>query len=196
MADETAQGLVVDPVLRQRHSFRRRADERGELLEINSWVEPGGGVTPHVHPTMDERFTVVSGRASFLAGRKWTRASAGESVDVPAGTRHSYRNDGEETAHITCEARPPETLEEFLTDTAALSRAGKITRKGVPRGIDGLLAGVALVHAYREMVVIGFPPLPPPAVQRVLFPPLVRLAERRGYRPGNFEAALGPDRAT
>ena len=194
MSDEVLEipdDAVVDPVLRQRHSFTRRTDERGELLEINSWVEPGGGVTPHVHPTMDERFTVVSGRCSFLGGRRWKEAAAGESVDVPAGTRHSYRNEGDELAHIVCEARPPETLEDFLTDTAALSRAGKIARQGIPRGFDGLLAGVALVHGYREMVVIGFPPLPPPAVKRVLFPPLVRLAERRGYRPGNFEAALG-----
>jgi quercetin dioxygenase-like cupin family protein len=186
---EARDDVVVDPVLRQRHRFTRRTDERGELLEINSWVEPGGGVTPHVHPTMDERFTVVSGRCSFLGGRRWTEASAGESVDVPAGARHAYRNDGDEVAHIVCEARPPQTLEEFLTDTAALSRAGKITRQGFPRGWDGILAGVALVHGYRDMVELGFP-LPPQPVQRVLFPPLVRIAERRGYRPGNFQAAL------
>ena len=182
--------VVVDPVLRQRHRFTRRTDERGEVLEINSWVEPGGGVTPHVHPTMDERFTVVSGRASFLAGHDWAEAAAGESVDVPAGTRHAYRNEGDEVAHIVCEARPPETLEEFLTDTAALSRAGKFTRRGIPRGIDGILAGVALAHGYRDMAVLGFPPLPPAPVQRILFPPLARIAERRGYRPGNFESAL------
>jgi hypothetical protein len=31
------------------------------------------------------------------------------------------------------------------------------------------------------MVVLGFPPLPPPLVQRLLFPFLARLGERRGY---------------
>jgi quercetin dioxygenase-like cupin family protein len=187
MADEQ----IVDPVLRQRLSFRRRSDDDGDVLEVDTWVEPGGGVTPHVHPGMEERFTVLEGRASFLSGREWSEASAGETVVVPAGARHAYRNDGDEVAHIVCEARPPSTLEEFLTDTAAMSRAGKITRRGIPRGIDGLLAGAALIHGYREMVVLGFPPLPPPAVQRILFPPLARLAERRGYRPGNFAEALG-----
>jgi quercetin dioxygenase-like cupin family protein len=181
---------IVDPVLRQRLSFSRRTDETGEVLEIDTWVEPGGGVTAHVHPGMDERFTVLEGRASFLAGREWSEASAGESAVVPAGTRHAYRNDTDEVAHIVCEARPPSTLEEFLRDTAAMGRAGKFTRKGIPRGVDGLLAGVALAHGYREMAVLGFPPLPPAPVQRLLFPPLARLAERRGYRPGNFEAAL------
>jgi quercetin dioxygenase-like cupin family protein len=186
-----AEEQIVDPVLRQRLSFRRRNDDEGEVLEVDTWVEPGGGVTPHVHPGMEERFTVLSGRASFLSGREWSEASAGETVVVPAGARHAYRNNGEEIAHIVCEARPPSTLEEFLTDTAAMSRAGLITRLGIPRGIDGLLAGAALIHGYREMVVLGFPPLPPPAVQRILFGPLARLAERRGYRPGNFPEALG-----
>jgi len=186
-----AEEQIVDPVLRQRLSFSRRSDDEGEVLEIDTWVEPGGGVTPHVHPGMEERFTVLEGRASFLSGREWSEATAGETVVVPAGARHAYRNDGDEVAHIVCEARPPSTLEEFLTDTAAMSRAGKITRRGIPRGIDGLLAGAALIHGYREMVVLGFPPLPPAPVQRLLFPPLVRLAERRGYRPGNFERALG-----
>jgi quercetin dioxygenase-like cupin family protein len=187
MSDEP----ITDPVLRQRLSFTRRSDEQGEVLEVDTWVEPGGGVTPHVHPEMEERFTVLEGRASFLAGREWSDASSGETVVVPAGTRHAYRNDGDEPAHIVCEARPPSTLQEFLTDTVAMSRAGKITRQGIPRGLDGLLAGAALAHGYRDMVVLGFPPLPPAPVQRVLFPPLARLAERRGYRPGNFAAALG-----
>ena len=186
-----AQEQIVDPVLRQRLSFSRRRDEKGEVLEIDTWVEPGGGVTPHVHPGMDERFTVLEGRTSFLSGREWSEASAGETAVVPAGTRHAYRNETEEVAHVLCEARPPSTLEEFLRDTAAMGRAGKFTGKGIPRGVDGLLAGVALAHGYREMVVLGFPPLPPAPVQRLLFPPLARVAERRGYRPGNFEAALG-----
>ena len=187
---------IVDPVLRQRLSFSRRSDEKGEVLLVDTWVEPGGGVTPHVHPAMEERFTVLEGRASFLAGRKWSEATAGETVVVPAGTRHAYRNDGAEVAHVVCEASPPSTLQEFLTDTVALGEAGKFTRRGIPRGLDGVLAGVALAWGYRDMVVLGFPPLPPAPVQRLLFPPLARLAKRRGYEPGNFAIALASANGT
>src|SRR5687767_15303318 len=108
-----AEEQIVDPVLRQRLSFRRRSDDDGEVLEVDTWVEPGGGVTPHVHPGMDERFTVLSGRASFLSGREWSEASAGETVVVPAGARHAYRNDGDEVAHIVCEARSEEHTSEL-----------------------------------------------------------------------------------
>jgi len=187
MEDRMNQDVFDDPVLRQRFRFSRAADEEGaEVLHVDTWVDPGGGVTPHVHPAMEERFEVLEGQLSFLSGRKWQTASAGETVVVPPGVRHAYRNRGEETAHMTCHARPPSTLQEFLEDTVALSRAGKITRQGIPKSLSGLLAGAVLAERYRDMVVLGFPPLPPPFLQRALFPALARLGERRGYRAGRF----------
>lgn len=182
---------IEDPVLRQRFSFRRDTDAAGEeLLHVDCWVDPGGGVTPHVHPDMEERFTVLEGEGSFLAGRSWQTASAGETVVVPPGTRHAYRNRGDRPAHIVCEARPPSTLQPFLEDTAALSRAGKITGRGIPKGLDALLAGAVLADGYSEMVTLGFPPMPPGPIQRLLFGPLAKLGERRGYRPGHFAEVL------
>jgi quercetin dioxygenase-like cupin family protein len=78
------QRVVEDPVLMQRFSFRRTTDEDGgEVLHVETWVDPGGGVTPHIHPVMDECFKVLGGRPSFLAGRKWQTASPGDTVVVP-----------------------------------------------------------------------------------------------------------------
>jgi len=75
------EGVVVDPVLRQRFSFERSTEaDGGEVLRVEIWVEAGGGVTPHVHPAMEERFHVVSGRPSFLSGRAWLAAAPGEDV--------------------------------------------------------------------------------------------------------------------
>jgi quercetin dioxygenase-like cupin family protein len=184
------QRVINDPVLRQRFSFHRTTDEDGEVLHVETWVDPGGGVTPHVHPAMEERFEVLAGQPSFLAGRRWQTASPGDVVVVPAGMRHAYRNQEDEIAHIVCHARPPSTLQEFLEDTVALSRAGKITRRGLPKGPSGLLAGAVLAERYRDMVVLGFPPMPPPPLQRILFPALARLGERRGYRAGSFDQTL------
>jgi quercetin dioxygenase-like cupin family protein len=167
--------LIEDPVLRQRYSFERRDD----VLIVDMWVDPGGGVTPHVHPAMEERFTVHEGRAEFLAGRTW--AEAREAV-VPPGTRHAFRNRGDVPAHIVCEVRPPSTLQEFLEDVAGLSRSGAISRSGLPRSPKGLVQGAVLGHHYRDMAVLGFP-LPPPA----LLAPLAKLGARLGYRAGEFK---------
>jgi quercetin dioxygenase-like cupin family protein len=179
--------VVEDPVLRQRFSFRTIVDESGaETLDVEVWVDPGGGVTPHIHPVIEERFEILDGRPSFLAGRKWQVASPGQTVVVPPGLRHAYKNESDEVVHMVCHASPPSTLQPFLEDAAALSRAGKITRRGLPTGLDALLQAAVVVEHYRDMVTLLFPPLPPPAVQRVVMPPLARLGQRRGYRAGRI----------
>lgn len=123
--------IVHDPVFKHRLRFEDATDEHGAPAVLcEMWVDPGGGVPPHVHPRMEERFTVVEGRAEFLSGR--------------------------------------------------------MTQLGIPKGLKGLLAGAVMLDSYKEMVVMGFPPLPPPAIQRLLVPPLARFAERRGYRAGRL----------
>lgn len=181
--------LVEDPVFRTRYRFSRTTDDDArDVQHVEMWVDPGGGVTPHVHPSMEERFTVVEGTAEFLGGRHWRSAGAGETVVVPAGTRHAFRNRSERASRVLCEACPPSTLQAFLEDVAGLSRAGKLSRFGLPKP-RGLLEAAVLVDHYRDMVVLLFP-APPLIVQRLLFTPLARVAGRRGLRAGEF-AALG-----
>ena len=137
--------------MRQRLGFRPADD--GDAVLVEMWVEPGGGVPAHLHPAMEERFEVVSGELNFLAGRKWQTARAGETVVVPAGTRHAYRNDGAEQAHGVCRASPPQTLQEFLEEAAAMARAGKLTRQGLPKP-GGVLQALRLALRHRKMVVM------------------------------------------
>jgi len=177
--------MVEDPVLKQRHEFHHPSQD---VLVVESWVDPGGGVTPHVHPSQHERFEVLEGECTFTVGRGKVVKRAGEAADVPPGTRHAYRNSGTTQLHMRCEASPPMTLEGFLTDVAAMSRAGLITSGGLPKGWRGLLAGTVLLKAYRDMAVIE---MPPPVVQRLLGDRLAPLGERRGFVPGRFAEALG-----
>jgi quercetin dioxygenase-like cupin family protein len=174
--------VVEDPALRQRLGFET-VDEGGEeVLRVEMWVDPGGGVPPHIHPLMEERFTVLSGRPSFLAGRKWQTAGPGETVVVAPGVRHAYRNRGDEIAHVMCEARPPSSLQGFLEGAAALGRAGKLTHTGLPKSPGALIDAAALAYRHRDMVTLLFPPMPPVWLQRLVFPPLARVADRRAGR--------------
>jgi quercetin dioxygenase-like cupin family protein len=176
-----AEQWVEDPALRQRHRFTRSTDpDGGEVLHVETWVEPGGGVPPHVHPAMEERFNVLDGRPSFLAGKAWREAGPGEEVVVPAGVRHAFRNRSEAPAHFRCDVRPTSSLQQFLEETAALSRGGYLTGGGMikPRG---LIRGAVVAHRHRDMVTLLFPPAPPVWLQRLLFPPLAAIGRRRGY---------------
>ena len=177
-----SEGTVEDPVLGHRLSFERITDEKGgQALRVEIWVDRSGGVPPHVHPGMEERFEVLAGTAEFLGGRKWQSAGPGQIVVVSPGTRHAYRNRGDQVAHVLCTATPPSSLQAFLEETAALNQAGRLTKHAIPKSPRALLEGVALAHRHRQMVELGFPPMPPPTVRRLLFPPLVRFARRRGY---------------
>jgi len=178
--------LVDDPVLRQRYRFEQCEDDEGPYVELEMWVDPGGGVTPHVHPTQDERFTALDGEAEVLTGRTWRAIRPGETAVVPAGTRHAFRNRSGRTAHFRVQARPPESLEAFLRDVAALSRAGALMRPGLPRTPRGLLGSAVVAEAYRESTVLELPPV---WVQRLVLDPLVPFARRRGFAPGRMGTA-------
>lgn len=182
---EMGDALTEDPVLRMRSRFWRTNEHGSEVLNVETWVDPGGGVTPHIHPSMEERFEVLEGRPQFLAGRSWKQTKPGDVVGVPPGTRHAFRNRGGEVAHFVCRATPPSTLQEFLEDAAGLSRAGGISRRALPRSLDGLLQAAVMAHHYRDMVTL-LAPLPPPAIQRLVIPRLARAGARRGFRAGSI----------
>jgi len=177
--------VVEDPVLRQRYVFRHVAAADGaDVLEVELWVEPGGGVVPHLHPTFEERFEVLEGEIAIVVGRRRVRASAGDSVFVPPGVRHTYANTGATTAHLRCHARPPTpALQQFLEDAAALGRMGSYTRQALPRSFRGLLQLAVMARHYRNSTVIL---RPPPWLHGLLIAPLARLGELRGYRAGDF----------
>jgi mannose-6-phosphate isomerase-like protein (cupin superfamily) len=156
---------VEDPVLKQRYEFRREADR----LVLDAWVEPGGGVTPHVHPKMEEHFTVLEGEIEFLSGREWVRTA---DIVVPAGTRHAYRNPGTTTAHMVTEVTPPLELEEFLTDVAALAQRRRFNRRGLPTSLGAIPELARLAQRYRETVELETP-------LRPLIPLVARLGSSR-----------------
>jgi quercetin dioxygenase-like cupin family protein len=172
---------VVDPVFGMRSRFWRSRDEDGgEVQHIETVLDDGGGVTPHIHPSMEERFTVLAGRMEFLSGRTWIEAGEGETVVVPPGTRHAFRNRSGAASTFTCEARPPSSLQAFLEEAARMSREGKLFRVGLPKP-KGLLDAAMLIEGHRDMVTMLFP-APPKPLQRVIFGPLARLAN--GSRSG------------
>jgi len=182
MEVEMSEHVVEDPVLRQRYVFRHAS--AADVLQVELWVGPGGGVVPHLHPTFEERFEVLEGEVAFVVGRRRVRASAGESVVVAPGVRHTYANKSGLDAHLRCHARPATVeLQQFLEDAAALGRMGSYTRQALPRSLRGLLQLAVMARHYRASTVIL---RPPPWLHGVLIAPLARLGELRGHRAGNF----------
>jgi quercetin dioxygenase-like cupin family protein len=161
---------IEDPFFRQRYGFSRD----GDVLRVEIWTDPGGGVlAEHSHPKLEERYEVLEGEVTFRLDREPRRAGPGERLVVPAGVRHSFQNTGQSIAHLVVEAEPAMQLRESIEDGVELFRTEKFTAGGKPRGLRALIEAAGLAHRYRKTVILSSPP---PALQRLLFPLLARFA--------------------
>lgn len=138
-------------------------------------IGPGGDVPEHLHPVQEEHWEVVRGDVRFRVGGERRVAGPGDRLSAPPGVPHSFENVGGEEAFLRAEVSPALDLQEFLGEAAAMARAGKFTRSGLPTGLRAALELVELAERYRGVVVLT---QPPPALQRLLFPPLARLERR------------------
>jgi quercetin dioxygenase-like cupin family protein len=75
------------------------ANGAAQLCIFEQWVAPGTGAPTHSHP-VEEVLTVREGEAEmWLDGQRIT-VSAGQSLIVPAGRQHGFKNSGTATLHI------------------------------------------------------------------------------------------------
>ena len=82
---------------------------------------------------------------------------------------------GETEAHLLVEVEPALELQGFLEEAAALARAGRYTRHGLPRRPGAIVELADLMVRYADTTVMAFPPL---AVQRLTMWPLARLRRK------------------
>jgi quercetin dioxygenase-like cupin family protein len=69
------------------------------LCMFEQWVAPGNGAPTHSHP-VEEILTVQAGEAEMWLDQDRMILTAGQSLIVPAGRRHGFRNAGNVTLHI------------------------------------------------------------------------------------------------
>ena len=69
------------------------------LCIFEQWVAPGHGAPTHSHP-VEEVLTVRDGEAEMWMGEEREIVAAGQSLIVPAGRQHGFRNSGTTTLHI------------------------------------------------------------------------------------------------
>ena len=70
-----------------------------QLCMFEQWVAPGGGAPTHSHP-VEEVLTVCAGEAEMWLDQARVVVTAGQSLIVPAGRKHGFRNSGNGTLHL------------------------------------------------------------------------------------------------
>jgi quercetin dioxygenase-like cupin family protein len=173
---------LENPVTGERFTFiETAASTGGELLAFELGLRAGGGVPmQHVHPIQTERFEVVEGRMRFGVGGRAVDAGPGEVVEVEPGVRHGFANPGDGYARVRVEVRPALAMEEMLAEVIAMAKAGRMTRRGMPRNLLDLALLARTYDAEAHVPFIGR------RLQRLLLAPLVLAARhlRRRRRVG------------
>jgi quercetin dioxygenase-like cupin family protein len=144
-----------DPVHGARYSFQ----PDGENLIVETWLEPGGALPPHLHPHQEEHWSVVEGEITFQLGsdKRPLRPEDG-TVVVRPGTKHAVIGSSDREAHLRCHVIPALGLQSFLEESAAAAREGLFMRGGIPKSLRGARWAARFLKQHREDVVMTFPP--------------------------------------
>lgn len=150
--------------------FFDEPDPSAPAVEFECTIAPGRlGPDPHIHPLQTERFLVTQGRMRAVVDGDVRVIEEGDTIVVAPGQTHTFSNPDPEhplTLRITME--PALNFQWFLTEAArsAIRNGGRW--KDAP----------LLETAYIVEQVIDEHDVPglPPALKRLLFWPLARLA--------------------
>lgn len=94
------------------------------LCLFEQFCAPGRGAPTHRH-TVEEVLTVLEGRAEVWLGDERLALGAGQSVIVPEGVSHGFRNTGEATLHVQAILAAP-------IFEAAFDDRGEVSRRWAP----------------------------------------------------------------
>jgi quercetin dioxygenase-like cupin family protein len=128
----------------------------------------------HVHPKQESGAELLSGSLVFEVDGVQRRLVPGDSISIPASTRHRFWNDTEQEAHWIGFFRPALATADFFETLFALADEGKLDAKGMPRPLQ--LA--VMVPEFADEIRPASPPWPLLRVASALLAPLARA---RGY---------------
>ena len=147
-----------------------------DVLRLDWRSMPGGAITEHVHPLQQERFIITAGEAHLTVNGEEHVVGPGETLDVPAGVRHSESNQGPVEVVGVIELRPALGTKEMFEAFAGLAAEGKTTPRGAPK--NPLQLGATFWHFRHESRATS----PPIWMQNLILPPLWALAKMCGVR--------------
>ena len=149
----------------------------GESLRVYTWFEPGAQLPEHFHPSYEERWEALDGTLRAKVGGSWRDLTPADgALLVERNVRHALRNESGRDALGRTEVTPPGLLIDFLTESAKAAEDGLYNSRNLPTGWRGVLWIADFAQRFKDDTVVTSPP---PALQRVLLPPLARLARRR-----------------
>jgi len=82
-------------------------------------IKPGGSIPKHYHPDIEHEQYVLKGRYRIGIGAKVHTVKVGDSVYIPAGTPHWYKNTGRGNAEFICIVPKKEKYDSVYAEEAS-----------------------------------------------------------------------------
>lgn len=174
----TAGSVVENPRRLERVTFLKTASEsNGEVLEMRAEAKPTPNRPPvHAHRRQQETFLIESGSMSYSIDSREGTAVAGDTIVVPAGSAHTWWNEGPDDLVALGKLEPAERFETFIETIYGLTSSGRVNSKGVPNPLQAAV----FFQEFRNEWVPVFLPWP---VRKLVFPVLALIGRLAGYRP-------------
>jgi quercetin dioxygenase-like cupin family protein len=164
---------ISNPRSGQRMTFVEFEDELLRIDSVNPVTDQREPL--HVHPYQESGAELISGSLVFEVDGVERKLGPGDSISIPANSRHRFWNDGDEDAHSVLHFRPALATADFFETLFALAAADELDAKGMPRPLQ--LA--VMVPEFEKEIRPVSPPWP---LLRAAASILAPLARALGYR--------------
>ena len=77
-----------------------------QLCIFEQWCDPGKGAPTHLH-AVEEILTIMEGNAEIWVEDEHSIVTADQSIIVPAGRKHGFRNVGKQALHVRATLAAP-----------------------------------------------------------------------------------------
>jgi mannose-6-phosphate isomerase-like protein (cupin superfamily) len=98
----------IEEAARANSNFRRVLYTGPNAQLVVMSIPPGGEIGEEVHDDGDQMLTFVSGSGAAILDGETKPVGPEDLVFVPAGTRHNFRNDGNQDLKLYTVYAPPE----------------------------------------------------------------------------------------
>lgn len=96
-------------------------------ISVEAHFSPGARSSHHIHPRQDESYQVLSGTLDLFLDNEWHKVESGQSISIPKGKVHAFRNSTNEIAKTINIHSPGLRFQEYLEVMEKLSQEGKVT---------------------------------------------------------------------
>lgn len=111
------------------------AATNGDYVEMDVTAEPGSQTIIHYHPEQEESYDVLNGTLEVFRDGRWQPVPAGQSLVVPRGAVHGFRNSSGAPVRFRNLHRPALGFQAHMETLDRLSQAGKIRSAKNPRSL-------------------------------------------------------------